>query len=227
MKLVTTCRGVSAPYRTPEWFDQVVQEVRSQNPEAEALLYQVLHRGFQYYLYRHVHTDQVEDEIQEIYMIVLRAIRENKLRSHQALLSYARRVVKYRIVSHIEDAIDERKHLVQEESWAFTGLRDTCESSDPDKVLELRQKIDLVKTCLNEMPARDRELLTRFYLLRQSEEFICREMNLNATQFRLNKSRAKERFGQLGQRKVERRGVKTLIQELIQNGMIQTGSESE
>jgi len=52
---------------------------------------------------------------------------------------------------------------------------------------------------------RDREILTRFYLQEQTQEEICAEMNLSDTQFRLLKSRAKARFGELGRKKLARR----------------------
>src|SRR5450432_3687718 len=47
---------------------------------------------------------------------------------------------------------------------------------------------------------RHREILTRFYLQEQTQEEICEEMNLSETQFRLLKSRAKARFGELGKK---------------------------
>ncbi len=54
---------------------------------------------------------------------------------------------------------------------------------------------------------RDREILTRFYLMEQSQQQICDQMCLTETQFRLLKSRAKARFGELGKRRLARRGI--------------------
>jgi DNA-directed RNA polymerase specialized sigma24 family protein len=58
---------------------------------------------------------------------------------------------------------------------------------------------------LNSLPKRDREVLARFYLEEQRPERICREMGLSETQFRLVKSRAKARFGELGKSRFSRR----------------------
>jgi DNA-directed RNA polymerase specialized sigma24 family protein len=55
---------------------------------------------------------------------------------------------------------------------------------------------------MRELSERGRDILTRFYLHGQSQEQICDEMNLTETQFRLLKSRAKARFGELGQKKL-------------------------
>jgi DNA-directed RNA polymerase specialized sigma24 family protein len=68
-----------------------------------------------------------------------------------------------------------------------------------------REKMDIMLAVLRSMSDRDREVLTRFYLHEQSPELICRELNLTATQFRLLKSRAKERFAELGKTKLAKR----------------------
>ncbi len=70
-----------------------------------------------------------------------------------------------------------------------------------------RQKIELMRTVLGELSEKDREILTRFYLHEQSQEQICEDMNLSDTQFRLLKSRAKARFGELGRRKLQQKAL--------------------
>ena len=57
------------------------------------------------------------------------------------------------------------------------------------------------------LSSRDREILTRFYLQEESQEEICIEMTLTETQFRLLKSRAKSRFGELGKKKLGQRNL--------------------
>jgi DNA-directed RNA polymerase specialized sigma24 family protein len=61
-----------------------------------------------------------------------------------------------------------------------------------------------MRSVLSSISTRDSEILTRFYLLEQTQEEICTEMKLSETQFRLLKSRAKARFGELGRRKLVR-----------------------
>jgi RNA polymerase sigma factor (sigma-70 family) len=75
----------------------------------------------------------------------------------------------------------------------------------PEETVIGQEKVELMVKVLRAMSPRDREILTRFYLQEQSQEQICDEMNLTATQFRLLKSRAKARFGDLGQRRLERK----------------------
>ena len=59
---------------------------------------------------------------------------------------------------------------------------------------------DAARPVLDRLGEKDREILTRFFVQAQSQDQICAEMSLTETQFRLLKSRAKERFGQVGRR---------------------------
>jgi hypothetical protein len=47
---------------------------------------------------------------------------------------------------------------------------------------------------LEELPARDREVLTRLFVQEQSPDQICAEMSLNKTQLRMITGRAKAQF---------------------------------
>ncbi len=60
---------------------------------------------------------------------------------------------------------------------------------------------------LTSISRRDREILQRFYVDEQSQETICAEMGLTYNQFRLLKSRAKARFGDLGRRMAQGVGL--------------------
>jgi RNA polymerase sigma-70 factor, ECF subfamily len=53
--------------------------------------------------------------------------------------------------------------------------------------------------------------LTRFYVDEQSQDLICSEMGLTETQFRLLKSRAKARFGELGKTKLVNKSLHALF----------------
>ena len=74
-----------------------------------------------------------------------------------------------------------------------------------------RQRAELITRVLGELSPRDREILTRFYLREQSQDQICSEMDLTETQFRLLKSRAKARFGELGRKKLAHRAVHSVF----------------
>ena len=65
-----------------------------------------------------------------------------------------------------------------------------------------QQHFALAMEVLQSVSSRDREILVRFYLKEQSADQICKEMGLTETTFRLHKSRAKARFGELGRKRL-------------------------
>src|SRR5208282_2483029 len=78
---------------------------------------------------------------------------------------------------------------------------------NPEERAMFSQRTDLINRVLDELSERDREILTRFYLLEQCQVQICTEMALSDTQFRLLKSRAKSRFGELGKKKLTQKSL--------------------
>ena len=66
---------------------------------------------------------------------------------------------------------------------------------------------ELLRACSR----RDREILTRFYILEQTQQQICAEMDLNETQFRLLKSRAKQRFSEEGRRQMAKNNLRSFF----------------
>ena len=76
---------------------------------------------------------------------------------------------------------------------------------NPERQAIEKENLGLAMRILESIPKRDREVLTRFYLEEESAEEICQTMGLSETQFRLIKSRAKARFGELGRRRLASR----------------------
>jgi DNA-directed RNA polymerase specialized sigma24 family protein len=74
---------------------------------------------------------------------------------------------------------------------------------DLDRSIIARERRDWVKRALCALPAEQREILERFYVLEQTSEQICREMELTETQFRLLKWRAKAQFGALAKKRLQ------------------------
>ena len=118
-------------------------------------------------------------------------------------MGFVRTVVRRQVAAHIDQAIQNRRHQIGLEP----GTVIVDGNRDPEQSAIRRQSVQIARKVLNSISRRDREILTRFYLLEQSQEQICCEMNLTETQFRLLKSRAKARFGELGKRKLSRRSA--------------------
>ncbi|MGH9581599.1 MAG: sigma factor-like helix-turn-helix DNA-binding protein, partial [Bryobacteraceae bacterium] len=112
-------------------------------------------------------------------------------------------VVRRQVAAYIEDAVHTRREQADLES----GIAVADRKQNPEQEAILRQKTELMRTVLACLSQRDRDILVRFYLQEQPQEQICREMSLTETQFRLLKSRAKAKFGEIGRKKLASSGI--------------------
>lgn len=188
-----------APFDAPDWAE-TVNRIRAGDPGAMAQLYNVFTRGIRYLLLRSLGAEEVDDRVHDCFVIVAEAIRAGELRDPARLMGYVRTVVRRHIAAGIEEAVARRRTTVEFEESAF-AISDWKEN--PEQSLLTRQRAEIARRVFQGVSRRDREILRRFYLLEQPQERICEEMGLTYNQFRLLKSRAKARFGKLGQRLAE------------------------
>lgn len=176
---------------------RLVARIREGEPGAMEELYGVFEKGIRYFLLRNLGPEDVEDKVHDCFVIVAQAIRRGELREPERLMGFVRTVVKRQIAQHIETAVTRRRTMAEfdESMFSISDWKD-----DPEQTFIARQRKDIARRVLNNISRKDREVLHRFYVDEQSQEQICQEMNLTATQFRLLKSRAKARFGELGKK---------------------------
>ena len=164
-------------------------------------LYRVFSRGVRFYLCRQLGPQDLDDKVHDTFLIVVQAIRKGELREPERLMGFVRTVVRRQVAAQIDRSVQSRREQAElATSAAVSDHRDT-----PEEAAILRQHERVAETVLRSVSGRDREILTRFYLMEQTQEEICDEMNLSETQFRLLKSRAKARFGELGKKTLSRR----------------------
>jgi|GEM_PF-428543 RNA polymerase sigma factor (sigma-70 family) len=191
-----------------EDLSELVEQIRAGDQEAMERLYRMFARGIRFYLFRQLGIQDLDDRVHDVFLIVVQAIRRGELREPERLMGFVRTVVRRQVATHIERIMQSRRRNVDADSSLL--LIDSRQN--PEKDLLDDQKVQLMREALRSLSARDREILTRFYLREESQEQICREMGLTETQFRLLKSRAKARFGELGQRQLRNR-LKFLVRK--------------
>jgi RNA polymerase sigma factor (sigma-70 family) len=157
-------------------------------------LYRVFSSGIRFYLYRRFGWQDLDDKVHDIFLIVTTAIREGEVREPERLMGFVRTVLRRQVAGYIEIAVHSRRKQMDLDSEM--PLLDGRQ--DPERHAIELQNMELAMRVLNSVRKRDREVLIRFYLKEQTAPEICREMDLSVTQFRLIKTRAKTRFGQLG-----------------------------
>src|SRR5229473_4673360 len=179
----------------------LVEKIKADDHGGMEDLYRVFSKGVRFYLCRQLGPQDLEDKVHDTFLIVVQAVRRGELREPERLMGFVRTVVRRQVAAHIDQAVHTRRQQVGLEPG--TVVVDL--NRNPEKTAIQQQHEQIAKTVLHSVSKRDREILTRFYLLEQSQEQICEQMNLTETQFRLLKSRAKARFGDLGKRRLGRR----------------------
>ena len=189
--------AVPSPNDSVNWNDLVAAVQRGDNEGMERL-YAVFARGIRFLLIRQLGYQDVEDKIHDTFLIVVNAIRRGDLREPERLMGYVRTVVRRQVATHIDGLVQSRRDMGDVE----LGYKLVDDRHDPEAEVLGKQRFRIMEQILRAISRRDREILTRFYLHEQTQEQICAEMGLTETQFRLLKSRAKARFGELGRRKL-------------------------
>jgi len=186
---------------------ELVDRIRAGTTDGMEELYALFSRGIRFYLVRQLGPQDLEDKIHDTFVVVVQAIRRGELREPSRLMGFVRTIVRRQVAAHIDKLVQSRK----EQTELDNSVRVTDPGTNPEESAIFTQRKALIQRVLSEIPSRDREILTRFYLEEQSQEQICTEMNLSDTQFRLLKSRAKARFGELGKKRLAHKNLQAVF----------------
>ncbi len=183
-----------------DWTELVARIQRGDESGMEDL-YSLFARGIRFYLCRQLGVQELDDKVHDTFLIVVHAIQRGDLREPDRLMGFVRTVVRRQVAAHIDQVVHSRR----DELHLDLGVRVIDGRRNPEQHMAFQQKVDFMVEILRQLSERDREILTRFYLNEETQEEICQGMNLTETQFRLLKSRAKARFGELGRRKLQQK----------------------
>jgi len=179
-----------------DWGDMVLR-IREGVPSGMEDLYGIFGKGVRWMILRQLGPEELDDKVHDCFIIVAQSIQNGDIREPERLMGYVRTIVKRQIATHIETKM-YRRHTEADFEDAAPSISDY--SDDPEKALWERQRADIARRVLQGISKRDREILNRFYVLEQTQDQICSDMKLSYNQFRLLKSRAKQRFGEMGKR---------------------------
>lgn len=186
----------------PDW-KTVVEQIRAGQPPGEEDLYRNLATGARLFLQRRLGTQDVEDLVHDLFVIVVETIRRGDLREPERLMGFVRTVLHRQMSLGISRMIHKRENSINLESAAVL----TAAEPTPEQRAVAHQKSAVMRQVLRKMKTREREVLTRFYLKEESPERIRMHMGLTETQFNLLKSRAKARLTELVRRKLARESL--------------------
>ena len=178
---------------------EMVERIQAGERVALEELYGIFARGVRFYLCRHLGPHDLEDRIHDTFLIVVQAIRRGELREPARLLGFIRTVVRRQVAACIEQAVQDRRDQVEMD--VAVPRAEDHRSSPEERAID-NEHSRVMRTLLEELPDRDRDVIRRFYILEQTQEQICRELKMTETQYRLVKSRAKNRLVEMGRKRV-------------------------
>jgi RNA polymerase sigma factor (sigma-70 family) len=178
-----------------------VEKIRSTDEEAMKDLYGLFARGIRFQICRMLGPQDLEDKVHDTFVIVVQAIVNGDLREADRLPGFIRTVVRRQVAGFIDKLIQTRQDHINLDN----GMKIVDERQNPEEAAIFDEQVEIMKEVLRGINLRDREILTRYYIQDHPAEEICADLGLTDTQFRLLKSRAKARFGEIGRKRVVQR----------------------
>lgn len=194
------------PAQSIDWVD-LVSRIQQNDSAALEQLYSLFSRGIKFMIVRQLGRQDIDDRVHDTFVIVVQAIQRGELREADRLMGFVRTIVRRQIANFIEKNYTRRRDELDIDS----GVRVADRTASPEETAIREQNARIMEEILRTCSRRDREILTRFYLLEQSQEQICEEMGLNDTQYRLLKSRAKQRFSEEGRRRLAKNNLRAFF----------------
>jgi RNA polymerase sigma-70 factor (ECF subfamily) len=178
--------------------EKLVNRIHLRETDGMAELYELFWSSICFYLCRQLGPQEMNDKVHDTFVIVVEAIQLGELRDASRLMGFVRTVARRQVSVYIDKVVQARRSQMDLDSTVpLADLR-----RNPEERAMFRERSELLIRVLGELSNLDREILTRHYLEEESQQQICSEMALTETQFRLLKSRAKARFGELGKKRL-------------------------
>jgi RNA polymerase sigma factor (sigma-70 family) len=188
----------------------LVDRIEHGDKTAEEMLCKEFQRGVTLIVKRALReSNAVGDLVNDVLIAAITNIRRGYVQDGRTLPGYIRTITHRRIAAEIQELQRRRKESTFEHMAPIADDRPT-----PEQRRISSERHQFAVRILASLPKKQREILRRFYLEEQTPDQICAEMGLTDTQFRLLKSRAKERFGQLGRKHMIVARVQVVASEL-------------
>jgi len=178
------------PLNTSLACEQIVSLILAGNVQGEELLYSTFSRGLRYLAAKHC-PEYAEDCMHDAILTVTRQIKGGQLKTPAALPGYLTIVLKR---TAWNKKLESERLGANDEVFSTVVQTRSDDKADPQRLLEIEERTKILREGLKSLKPQEREILTRFYLSGERPEHICQQMNLTETQFRLNKSRSKQKL---------------------------------
>lgn len=175
---------------TSEVCERIVNLILAGDSQGEELLYSTFSRGLRYLAAKHC-PEYADDCCHDTILTVTRQIKGGQLKTPAALPGYINIVLKR---TAWNKKLESERLGANDEVFTTVVQTRSDDRCDPQRMLEVEERAQILRDGLRSLKPQEQEILTRFYLKGEKPEFICQQMKLTETQFRLNKSRSKQKL---------------------------------
>src|SRR3954470_22061044 len=132
-----------------DW-SNVVDLIQRGDPAGEETLYQTLRSGARLFLRRRLGTQDVDDRMHDVFVIVVEAIRRGEVRQPERLMGFVRTVLYRQLNLEITQAVRSRDRSGDIDELAQL----TTAEFTPEQLAIAGEKVTLMKKVLREMSDR-------------------------------------------------------------------------
>ena len=150
--------------------DELLERVRRGDEAALEEFRGVIAKGIRFFLSRELGAENLEERVDLTFRVVVQTLQRDEAGGADRLMGHVLDSIRAQVAAHTAKAPDR--------------------DANPQQAAAFRRQLECMRGILRAMSPRDREILRRFYLDEQTEEQICREMELAPSKLRLLKSRA-------------------------------------
>lgn len=201
----------------------IVEGVRGTNHESLTELYTLVNSGIRAMVYHHLGGQDIEDRVHNVWIATVRSIQAGGPDDPEKLMAFIRTIAHRQIAQSITEIVSDRsRRTVLNGDAMYATLANSSrfqESNDPDfhafavlrddgpspeaSAIESEER-EIAMRIIASLKPMEREVLTRA-LQEEPADKTCSDLNLTPTQYRLTKTRAKERFTLLASNRMQPR----------------------
>ena len=108
---------------------EMVRRIRAGDPSGMEELYRVFSSGVRFHLLRQFGSQDLDDKLHDVFLIIARSIRDGELRDPERLMGYVHTVVQRQMAEYIKVAVHERHTL----AGLYMGMSISGHEPDPER----------------------------------------------------------------------------------------------
>ena len=91
----------------PSW-SSLVQRIQAGDAAGMEEMYAIFSKGVRFYLWRQLGSQDLDDKVHDIFLIITQSIQRGELREPERLMGYVRTITRRQVAAHIDAAIHTR-----------------------------------------------------------------------------------------------------------------------